>query len=265
MSCSPHTAAAEARNTEEGNLSERNIRYRLRFVQKSHMAVKEPDEERFACIFCIAVGYTVDPSDATIFFDRTSLFRHIARHPRPLPKAKGLAVLEGTSVSESLLNDFDLWLPDAPEPHPLAELAREIRFLPTGVAERRLSRQKRLNDRTPVHDLVQGAKFIGLEWPREYRGEWAYGWHEGVRAMVPTAQIAIDPPPKAAEIRIDSTIRLQVRARWNFEPHERANWLQFQRGEPITKVGCECPAPTVAVGGVPPSQMSRRRHNGGAG
>ncbi|RAL60286.1 hypothetical protein DID88_000065 [Monilinia fructigena] len=66
-----------------GIYSNTGIRWRQRFISKCHLKTTSVDDPIYGCIFCIEDHRTVEDHDATVFFSVTSLFRHLARHPRP--------------------------------------------------------------------------------------------------------------------------------------------------------------------------------------
>jgi hypothetical protein len=211
-------------------------------LQKSHIAAKRVDDVQYGCLFCLQQGHTLDESDATVFFSPRALMDHIARHPRPLPDVPGLVIVDGLEVPPDLINNFDLQLKKGPVPHPVTEIRSEILHLPTGIAKepaRRLYGQRLLFDRSPALELAQGARITGLEWPARYNGQWAFGWHDAVRASVPTDILKLDTPPDQ-HIKIGGMIR--ARARWRFNPGKEKGspWLKFEKNDVITNIACEC-------------------------
>ncbi|RFU77847.1 hypothetical protein TARUN_4380 [Trichoderma arundinaceum] len=224
---------------DEGNYTKHGVGYRLRFLQKSHLHAKRVDDIMYACVFCIHLGRTLDQSDATVFTSTAALFSHLARHPRPLPEVPGIAVVDQTEVPPHLINDYDLLFKSPPEPHPVRERAAEIAHFPTAHAKesaRRLFGQRLLPDRTPALELIQGAKITGLTWPARYNGEWAFGWHDGVHASIPTDIIKLDRPP-FSQIKRNNTSRIRAKAKWKFAPKEKnEDWLKFDKDEVITNI-----------------------------
>ncbi|ODA76358.1 hypothetical protein RJ55_08204 [Drechmeria coniospora] len=226
---------------EEGNHSKSDIGYRLRFLQKSHLAAKRADDVHYGCLFCIRQGRTLDESDATVFFTTKALFAHLARHPRPLPEVPGITVVDGPEMPDHVRNDYDLHFTQAPAAHPAHEHAAEIAGQPTGVAKaqaRRVYGQKLPFDRTEALELARGARLTGIAWPPKYGGDWMVAWHDGTFASVPTDLIKLDPPP-ADDISMDGTSHVRARARWKFSPKdkERGDWLRFDKNETITNIG----------------------------
>ncbi|KAL7789060.1 hypothetical protein V8C37DRAFT_418182 [Trichoderma ceciliae] len=224
---------------DEGNYTKYGVGYRLRFLQKSHLHAKRVDDVMYACVFCIHTSRTLDQSDATVFTSTAALFSHLARHPRPFPDVPGIAVVDQTEIPPHLVNDYDLLFKNPPEPHPVRERAAEIAHLPTGHAKesaRRLFGQRLLPDRTPALELIQGAKITGLTWPARYNGEWAFGWHDGVHASIPTEILKLDRPP-FSQIKRNNTSRIRAKTKWKFSPKEKnEDWLKFDKDEIISNI-----------------------------
>ncbi|XWW95129.1 hypothetical protein V2A60_003080 [Cordyceps javanica] len=223
-----------------GNLRHSNVGYRLRFLQKSHIHTKRPDDILYGCVFCIRLGRTIDPSDATVFFNVKSLFNHLARHSRPLPDVPGIVVIDQPEVPEQYHNDYDLHFTKPPVPHPALEHEQETAMMPTGVAKepaRRMYGQRLLADRTPALELVVGSKVTGLSWPSKYNGEWCMGWYDGVHASVPLETLRLDPPP-SRDIRMDGTSHVRAKAKWKFahKDKDKTDWLKFDKDEIITNI-----------------------------
>lgn len=250
--------------TEEGNLSKDGIKYRIRFLQKSHLPAKRPDDVHYGCVFCIHQGHTLDMSDATVFFTTKALFSHLARHPRPLPKVPGVTVVEEAEMPEHLRNDYDIHFPNPPVAHPAHENRDDIIHRPTGIAKRDARRcygQKQLYDRSLALELDKGARITGIKWPANHKGEWIFAWHDGVYASVPMELIQLDFPP-ATEMKMGGTSYVCAKARWKFghKDKETGQWLKFDKHDPITNIGCECRPPSARqrVGGLADEVMFSR-------
>ncbi|KAK0391165.1 hypothetical protein NLU13_0666 [Sarocladium strictum] len=225
---------------ESGTFSRGSISYRIRFLQKSHIAAKRVDDVQYGCLFCLQQGHTLDESDATVFFSPRALMDHIARHPRPLPDVPGVVTIDGPEVPPNLANDFDIHLKKPSVPHPVIEVRSEIISLPSGMTKepaRRLFGQRLLFDRTPALELAQGARITGLTWPARYNGEWAYGWHDGVYATVPTDLLKLDTPP-SQHVKLGGTSMIRARARWRFNPgkDKGSDWLKFDKNDVIKNI-----------------------------
>jgi hypothetical protein len=125
----------------------------------------------------------------------------------------------------------------------VTEIRSDIIHLPTGVAKepaRRLYGQRLLFDRTPALELAQGARITGLTWPAKYNGEWAFGWHDGVHATVPTDLLRLDTPPNQ-HIKIGGTSMIRARAKWKFNPgkDKSSDWLKIDKNDVIKNIACE--------------------------
>lgn len=230
--------------TGEGNLAKCGIKYRIRFLQKSHLPAKRADDVPYGCVFCVHQGHTLDKSDATVFFTTKALFSHLARHPRPLPQVPGIIAVEEVDVPEHQRNNYDVHLPNPPEMHPAHENHDDMMDRPTGLAKRearRMYRQKLpYDDRSPALELDKGARVAGIRWPSKHKGEWMFAWHDGVGALVPTDVIKLDPPPPA-EVKMAGTSHVCAKARWKcvLKEKDTENWLKFDKNETITNIGCE--------------------------
>lgn len=231
---------------DKGNYSKAiGINFRLRFLQKSHIAAKRVDDVQYGCVFCVQQGFTLDKSDATVFFNQKALFDHLARHPRPLPEVPGLTVIEGERVPDRHHNDYDIHFKRQPLPHPVFERANEIAPLPCGIAKeqaRRLYGQRLLYDRSPALELAQGARITGISWPVQYQGEWMLGWHNGNYASIPSDIVKLEVPARS-EIKYDRTSLVRAKARWKFHMKEKDKdkneWLKFDKNETISNIACE--------------------------
>lgn len=226
-----------------GNLRHSSVGYRLRFLQKSHVQAKRSDDILYGCVFCIRLDRTLDPSDATVFFNLKSLFIHLARHPRPLPDVPGMVVIDQPEVPAQYHNDYDLHFTRSPLPHPAVEHEQETSMMPTGVARkpaRKMYGQRLLPDRTPALELMVGSKMTGLTWPSKYNGEWCMGWYDGVHASVPLEALRLEPP-SSRDIRMDGTSHVTARARWKFshKDKDKTEWLKFAKDEIITSISCK--------------------------
>lgn len=213
------------------NFSICGVRFRVRFLYKSHLAAVKMSEAYYGCLFCAQTGCVTHEGDATVFATSDQLFRHLARHPQPLPEVPGLTVLYGalsdnktpstaapihrptTSSSTAPgyhpnrhLNDFDLHFPNPPKtgsgipPTSASEIAR----LPTATAlkdhiqrigEKKLQRPDGTAG-TNVDLLLffVGARIVGVEFPARWAGKWATGWHDGVWGVFPVKLAEIERP-----------------------------------------------------------------------
>ncbi|CRK33745.1 hypothetical protein BN1708_006120 [Verticillium longisporum] len=85
------------------DLQGEGIRYRRRFLYKSHMATRHMTKTSYGCPFCVHIGSTTYEGDATVFQSAALLLRHLARHPQPLPDVPGLTVLYGTITGARII------------------------------------------------------------------------------------------------------------------------------------------------------------------
>ena len=226
-----------------GNFTANSMGFRLRILQKSHLAVRHVEEQLYGCVFCIEQGRTIEESDATVFFTQKQLFMHLARHPRPLPKVKGLTVIEGPDMPPELKDNFDLHFPNPPIPSIMTGIMPEVSRLPTAVAtETRKYQHGTLRsppDRTSVLHFAVGARIVGIEFPLRYEGKWGIGWHDGVRAAFEADTVQLDAPPKA-EIRMQGTSNIQAVARWKWnQKGGDEKWLKFDKGDVIKNISCK--------------------------
>ncbi|KAK2612701.1 hypothetical protein QQS21_001318 [Conoideocrella luteorostrata] len=232
-------------NKDNGSLTKRDVGYRLRFLQKSHLPVKRATDALYGCLFCIYNGYTVEESDATVFFSADDLFAHLSRHPRPLPAIPGISVLYGIDVPLNLRNNFDLQFKTPPRSHPVHRDSTEIDGRPTGIAMkeiRRVESQRNLVDRDRPEELqvAVGARITGIKWPPQYKGRRIFAWHDGAFASVPSEVIMLIPP---AESRLDKRIKTYVsgKAKWKFslKQNKEVPWLKIDKGDTIRNIGCK--------------------------
>lgn len=217
----------------------------MRFLQKSHVSAKRNDEFLYGCVFCVHSGRTLEDCDATVFFSVKQLFKHLARHPRPLPEVPGITVVEEDTVPPALTNNFDLHFKRPPMPSPLEDRRDELGQLPTATVTKTIKKMygmRLLSDQTPVHELAEGARLSGVEFRAKYRGEWVTAWHDGEQGSVPFDLVRLDPPPRS-EIRMGAMSHTMVTARWKFAPksNEGEEWLKFEKGEIITNISCAFP------------------------
>ncbi|KAM0277696.1 hypothetical protein ACHAQH_005639 [Verticillium albo-atrum] len=229
----------DVKNSEEANYHSQGIGYRVRFLQKSHIATKRADETLYGCVFCIEAQATTEPSDATVFFTQRALFEHLARHPRPLPHVKGVAVVDGGEVPFNLRNNYDLHFKVTPARSPLAGSVEEVAAMATGRARttvKKMYGMRMLGDRTPAFELAEGARIVGIEFPAKYGGEWAMGWHDGEYKSVPIDVLRLEVPGRG-QVRMGAASGVEATAKWRFAPKGKdIDWLRFEKGEAITNI-----------------------------
>ncbi|KAH7150037.1 hypothetical protein B0J13DRAFT_281763 [Dactylonectria estremocensis] len=235
-----HEIELDLHKADRGNFVKHGIGFRIRFLQKCHISTRRSDDILYGCLFCVHLGRTLHASDATVFTSQKALFAHLARHPRPLPDIPGLVVVDGEHVPEHMHNDYDLHFKEPVETHPVIEKGEDLSLLPTGTSRevaRRMYGQRLLLDKTPALEMAQGAKIIGISWPDKYVGEWAFGWHDGNFASLPTEILKLDPPPES-EVEMAGTSQIQVTAKWKFNPKDKkgTDWLKFDKDEVLSNV-----------------------------
>lgn len=207
--------------------------------------MKRATDTLYGCIFCISNGYTIEESDATVFFSAEDLFLHLSRHPRPLPLVRGITVVYGIDVPSNLRNNHDLHFTMPPKTHPLHRESAEIAGRPTGIAikeMRKVEPQRNLveRDRPEELQLAIGARVAGIKWPPQYKGRKIFAWHDGVFASVPSDNIMLLPPENTMLSKA-VTSRISGRAKWKFsvKSGKGTPWLKFDKGDTITNIGCE--------------------------
>lgn len=235
--------------TESGSMTKHNINYRFRFLQKSHLAVKRPNEQLYACVFCVKTGYTMDESDATVFFSADDLLAHISRHVRPLPVVSGISVIYGTNVPSHLAQNYDLHfkVPKDATPIPNGGSTEVVESRPTGVVMKELRRDETTRriianrNRTEQLQVAFGAKVTGIIWPPQYDGRKIFAWHNGTFASVPSNLVMLTAPPMSDSLVNAGGNGARATAKWKFSPPKRdkTTWLKFDKGDEITNIGCE--------------------------
>ncbi|KHN97973.1 Src-domain containing protein [Metarhizium album ARSEF 1941] len=228
-----------------GTMSRRDVHFRLRFLQKSHVAVKRADDRLYGCIFCAHNGHTLDESDATVFFSVDDLLAHVSRHPRPLPVIPGVVVVYGTHVPSHQLNNYDLQFKVPASRGPPGRGLAEVDGRPRGVAMKEVRRgaaRRSVVDRDRPQELqvASGARLSGIRWPTQYKGRRVFAWHDGAFASLPSDVVMLVAPSSS----LNGTARTAVsaKAKWKFSPkHGKAGWLRFDRGDTIANINWEHP------------------------
>lgn len=253
----------------DSNYTTLGVSFRVRFLSKSHMATRTVDEQLYGCIFCTHLGHTVEDGDATVFFSQRQLFAHLARHPRPLPHVHGVTVLEGSNtgggggggvdgeegVPREYRNNYDLHFRNPPVPSPLEGRWAEVAALPGATAVETVKATTHAlrapaDGKIGALSFAVGARIIGVEFPERYGGEWAVGWHDGVRGAIPANSIRLRRPDSSEVVtHIPSSMRAHVR--WKFVPRYQGKekerdrdpdgreWLKLNAGDVVENVTCE--------------------------
>lgn len=220
------------------------IRWRQRFVTKSHVRTTSTDAGVYACVFCVEEHKTVEDHDATIFFSVQQLFRHLAKHSQPLPNVPGVTVIYG--VQPMTVLDFDIHfttpIPKIPE-FSMSEILQKVATRPSGHASvthhpKSGSSSTRDPAGEPVLHFAIGARIVGITFPERFKGEWCSGYHDGERGSFPANTIILEQPP-AEDYMMNPKSTLVATARWDFKPKDAKDmrWLKFSKGDKITCIG----------------------------
>ncbi|KAL5615378.1 uncharacterized protein BROUX77_001215 [Berkeleyomyces rouxiae] len=225
---------------DRGNFTINGLGFRLRMLQKSHVATRRNDEQFYACVFCVSQGHTTEESDATIFFTQKDLFDHLSRHPRPFPPVERMAIIQSQTIPEALKNNYDLHVKSPQTPSMAIDRAGAIANKPTAICKETVKRNygmRTLNSNTPVFEMAEGARIVGIEFPERYEGEWCMGYHDGQYASFPFDLARLEQPP-SEQIQRNPTSTIQAVARWKFAPRYkgRGDWLKFDRKEVISNI-----------------------------
>lgn len=237
------------------------VLFRMRLLYKSHLVAQRPSEAFYGCLFCAQTGAVVREGDATVFKHSDDLFRHLARHPQPLPAVSGVTVLYGKEIltTDPRVNDFDLWLTEdavppaqMPTPDILAKLpvATAAKDHVQRYAEKKLVRP----DGKSADSLLQifaGARIVGVEFVHNMGGKWCVGWHDGDWGYFPSKIVELEKPKPgrmdAPPMQFQGTgamgSAVSVVAKWKWDPTvtirdaAERGWIGFDKGERITNVG----------------------------
>ncbi|KAK8051810.1 hypothetical protein PG993_003195 [Apiospora rasikravindrae] len=231
-----------------GGLGAQGVRYRLRFLYKSHLPSNSAHVTRYGCVFCLHERRTPCESDATVFTTPDQLFRHLACHPQPLPEMDDFPVAYGEDPSDDPgLGNFDLVFPNPQAANPLTEAESTLfELLPSAVAVtdhlvRPGDRQNVGPDGEKTLQFLEGARILGVEFPEKWGGKQCIGWHDGARGSFPARCISLLPPRKG-DVRIPGMNNdgMTVTARWKWAPSDPGSgWLTFDKGATIRNVSCE--------------------------
>ena len=234
--------ADQPRPTASVNYRMHGIGFRLRFLSKCHLPAKQVDDPLYACIFCLQQGHTLEESDATVFFSQGQLFSHLSRHPRPLPHVPGVTVIEGAEVPPEFRNNYDVHFTQPPTTSDLDGIRRELQQLPTATAIETFRKThgalRRPPDGAGTIQFPEGSKIVGIQFPQQYKGEWAVGWFDNVRGAFPVEHVQLDPP-RRSEIRTQGTSTLQATMRWKWassSAYRNSDWLRLDRNETVSNI-----------------------------
>jgi hypothetical protein len=214
------------------------------FLSKSHVKTSSVDEPIYACLFCIDEHKTIEEHDATVFFSVGSLFRHLAKHPQPLPNIRGITILYGLQPAHVL--DFDIHftssIPKLPE-FSIMQIAQKVATRPSAYAitthhpknTRSISRDP---DGNQTLHFAAGARIVGITFPERFGGQWCVGYHDGERGSFPSSAIALELPLRE-DVLMNAQSTLIAYAKWDFKPKDakEGGWLKFSKGDKISAVG----------------------------
>ncbi|KAH8896602.1 hypothetical protein GQ53DRAFT_743241 [Thozetella sp. PMI_491] len=240
----------------KASFNQGGLRFRVRFLYKSHLAATKMTEAYYGCVFCAQTGSTVREGDATVFTSSDMLLRHLMRHPQPLPDVPGITVLYGKDLpaDDLRLNNFDVHFVEPPITSSglPASVINDIARLPvvTGVkthvqkwGEKKLQRPDGIGEKEMLQFFV-GARIIGVEMHGQWQGKWASGWHDGQWGVFPIKSVEFEKPrrneiPPILQAGSVGPVGTSVTARWKFDPKDAADkgWLVFDKGETIKNVG----------------------------
>ncbi|KAI1415520.1 hypothetical protein F5Y13DRAFT_156210 [Hypoxylon sp. FL1857] len=225
-----------------GNFSKAGVLYRLRFLYKSHLVSSSAFTMQFGCLFCAQKGQTVYADDATVFTTQEQLFKHLARHPQPLPEIPGVVVLYGdVPKDDPNAENYDLHFLNPPVASILPDSASLAKF-PSAVAVKSHIKRYGRDVSDPdgnseqVLKFLEGARIVGVEFPEKWKGKWCTGWHDGQWGSFPAKHITLEPPAHPPGTGT-STDGMFVTTRWKWEVKDTSSgWLSFSNDETLSNV-----------------------------
>ncbi|OTB01626.1 hypothetical protein M426DRAFT_211901 [Hypoxylon sp. CI-4A] len=234
----------DAAQDSSGNFYKAGVFFRLRFLYKSHLTSTSAFTMQFGCLFCAQKGQTVYPDDATVFTTQDQLFKHLSRHPQPLPEISGVVVLYGeVPKDDPNAEDYDLYFPQPPVASILPDPA-SLAKMPSAIATK--SHVKRYGrditdpdgNSEQVLKFLEGARIVGVEYPDKWKGKWCTGWHDGQWGSFPGKHVALEVPARAPGpgTGVDGMF---VTTRWKWDMKDSTNgWLSFDKDEILSIVTC---------------------------
>jgi hypothetical protein len=196
------------------------------------------------CVFCVEEHQTVEVNDATVFFSVSQLFRHLAKHPRPLPDVYGITTIYGRQSPDVV--DFDVHF-TTPDPQisqfSISEVATKVASRASAqVSSTHNPKPTGRNARDPdgqysLHFAV-GAKIVGIVFPDRFAGQWCTGYYDGERGSFPAEKVTLQIPAKE-DVVMNSRSTLTAIAKWDFKPRDARDggWLKFSKGDRLTCIG----------------------------
>ncbi|KAG9231692.1 hypothetical protein BJ875DRAFT_468735 [Amylocarpus encephaloides] len=230
--------------SREGIYGNSGIRWRQKFISKCHVKTSSIEEPLYACIFCIEEHKTVEEHDATVFFSVSQLFRHLAKHPRPLPNIYGINTIYGQQPHDMVDFDLHFTMPDPHLPqHNMTEIASKVACRAKAHASnthnpKPTGKNARDPDGHQSMHFAAGARIVGITFPDRFAGLWCTGYHDGERGTFPAEKIVLEMPVKE-DVLMNSRSSLTAVAKWDFKPKEakEGNWLKFSKGDRINCIG----------------------------
>lgn len=198
----------------------------------------------FGCLFCAQKGQTVYADDATVFETQDQLFKHLSRHPQPLPEIPGVVVLYGqVLMDDPNVEDYDLLFQNPPVASILPDAA-SLSKLPSAVAVK--SHVKRYGrdvvnpdgSTEQVLKFLEGARIVGIEFPEKWKGKWCTGWHDGLWGSFPAKLVILEAPAHSPG-GSSNTDGMFVTTRWKWDVKDTAaGWLSLDKDETLSNVNC---------------------------
>jgi hypothetical protein len=186
----------------------------------------------------------VEDHDATVFFSVSQLFRHLAKHPRPLPKVHGITTIYGKQSPDVVDFDIHFTMPNPLFPKfCMSEIA-------TQAANRAMAQATSTHNPKPtgrnardpdgqysLHFAV-GARIVGITFPDRFAGQWCVGYHDGERGSFPADKITLQMPAKE-DVLMNARSSLTAIAKWDFKPKDAKDggWLKFSKGDRLVCIG----------------------------
>ncbi|KAI0892517.1 hypothetical protein F4806DRAFT_233136 [Annulohypoxylon nitens] len=224
------------------NFCKAGVMYRLRFLYKSHLTSTSAFTAQFGCLFCAQKGHTVYADDATVFATQEQLFKHLSRHPQPLPEIPGVVILYGDVYKDNPhAEDYDLHFQNPPVASILPDAA-SLAKLPSGVAVK--SHVKRYGrdltdpdgNSEQVLKFLEGARIVGIEFPEKWKGKWCTGWHDGQWGSFVAKHVVLELPAQTPGPST-SADGMFVTTRWKWEVKDTTNgWLPLDKDETLSNV-----------------------------
>ncbi|KAI1101353.1 hypothetical protein F4804DRAFT_344035 [Jackrogersella minutella] len=232
----------DAAQDPSANFTKAGVMYRLRFLYKSHLISTTAFTMQLGCLFCVEKGKTVYADDATVFSTQEQLFKHLSRHPQPLPDIPGVMVLYGDVYRDNPnAEDYDLHFPNPPVASILPDAAYLAKF-PSAVAVKSHVKKygRDLTDPDGNSDQVlkflEGARIVGIEFPERWKGKWCTGWHDGQWGAFVAKLVMLEPPARPPGIST-SADSMFVTTRWKWDIKNTSDgWLPFDKDETLSNV-----------------------------